>query len=397
MHDAWESLITGLLAVSLVGLCVSTVCHVLVWCVVRHRPKDTPSEDSVTILRPLCGVDQSLTENLEACTRQSHRPLNMVLGVADPDDAALPVALSFRRQHSQIPIRVSVGEDESLENPKVALLERMNAHSDGQWVVVSDSNVRVGDDYVRDALSHAAPDVGLITHLVAGCGGHSFAAFAENLQLNCFVAPAMCGVRFLVGRICVIGKSMFLRREALEQIGGFQSAGHVLAEDYMLGQAVLHAGYRVVTAALPVPAWHEGWTLGRFIGRHLRWAVMRRSVSRSAYLVEFLLTPGPLLMFLLVLGTWLPPAGVSQPWLAGALGVEQLLGAVTFARMTGRRVPLMALLINPLRQWLTLGIWVLGWFVETVEWRGTAYRVGAGSLLRPAASPALPTRIVDEA
>ena len=111
-------------------------------------------------------------------------------------------------------------------------------------MVVSDSNVRVGDDYVRDALSHAAPDVGLITHLVAGCGGRSFAAFAENLQLNCFVAPAICGVRFLAGRICVIGKSMFLRREALEQIGGFQSAGHVLAEDYMLGQAIVQAGYR---------------------------------------------------------------------------------------------------------------------------------------------------------
>ena len=394
MHDAWESLITGLLAVSLAGLCVSTVCHVLVWCVVRHRPKDTPSEDSVTILRPLCGVDQSLSENLEACARQSHRPLNMVLGVADPDDAALPLALRFRR-HSQIPIRVSVGEAESLENPKVALLERMSAHADGQWVVVSDSNVRVGDDYVRDALSHAAPDVGLITHLVAGCGGRSFGAFAENLQLNCFVAPAICGVRFLAGRICVIGKSMFLRREALEQIGGFQSAGHVLAEDYMLGQAIVQAGYRVVTAALPVPAWHEGWTLERFISRHLRWAVMRRSVSRSAYLVELLLTPGPLLMLLLVFGSW-SSVGVSRPWLAGALGVEQLLALVTFARMTGRSVPLLALLINPLRQWLTLGIWVLGWFIETVEWRGTAYRVGAGSLLRAAASPALPSRIVDE-
>jgi ceramide glucosyltransferase len=70
--------------------------------------------------------------------------------------------LRFVRDSRELPIRVSVGEDESLENPKVALLERMSWHSDGDWVVVSDSNVRVPPDYVRDALSHAAPDVGLI-------------------------------------------------------------------------------------------------------------------------------------------------------------------------------------------------------------------------------------------
>ncbi len=165
----------------------------------------------------------------------------------------------------------------------------------------------------------------------------------------------------------------------------------------MIGQAIISSGYRVVTAALPVAAWHEGWTLGRFISRHLRWAVMRRSVSKSAYLVELLLTPGPLLMSLIALSTWLPLAGVDRTWLVGALAVEQLLSAVTYTRMTGQRVPVLALAINPLRQWLTLGIWVLGWFVETVEWRGTAYRVGVASVLRPAAGAAVPARIVDEA
>jgi len=394
MPDAWSPLLTGLLALSALGLCVSTVCHVLVWHIVRHRRQAGPSPDSVTILRPLCGVDACLNENLEACSLQSHRPLNMVLGVASLDDAALPVAVRFSRENGQLPTRVSVGEDESLENPKVALLERMSWHSDGDWVVVSDSNVRVPPDYVRDALAHAAPDVGLITHLVAGCGGRSFGSLAENLQLNCFVAPALCGVRFLAGQVCVIGKSMFLRREALQKIGGFQSAGHFLAEDYVIGQAIVRAGYRVVIAAQPVPAWHEGWSLGRFVSRHLRWAVMRRSVSRSAYVVELLLNPAPILLLLWLLSHFLHVPAVHPHWLLAAFAFEQTLGAISFTRMTGRWVPPPALLVNPLRQWLTLGIWVLGWFVETVEWRGKAYRVGAGSLLRPATGP-VPARVVE--
>jgi ceramide glucosyltransferase len=304
------------------------------------------------------------------------------------------VAVRFSRENGQLPTRVSVGEDESLENPKVALLERMSWHSDGDWVVVSDSNVRVPPDYVRDALAHAAPDVGLITHLVAGCGGRSFGSLAENLQLNCFVAPALCGVRFLAGQVCVIGKSMFLRREALQKIGGFQSAGHFLAEDYVIGQAIVRAGYRVVIAAQPVPAWHEGWSLGRFVSRHLRWAVMRRSVSRSAYVVELLLNPAPILLLLWLLSHFLHVPAVHPRWLLAAFAFEQALGAISFTRMTGRWVPPPALLVNPLRQWLTLGIWVLGWFVETVEWRGKAYRVGAGSLLRPATG-AVPARVVE--
>jgi hypothetical protein len=67
---------------------------------------------------------------------------------------------------------------------------------------------------------------------------------------------------------------------------------------------------------------------------------------------------------------------------------------MSFSRMSGRLVPLRALLVNPVRQWLTLGIWLLGWFIETVEWRGKAYRVGEGSLLRPATGP-VPARIVE--
>jgi ceramide glucosyltransferase len=235
---------------------------------------------------------------------------------------------------------------------------------------------------VRDALGHATPGVGLVTHLVSGRGGSSISAHLENLQLNCFVASGVCGVRFIAGQTCVIGKSMFLRRDALEAIGGFESAGGYLAEDYVIGRAVRRAGHRVVTARMPVPTWNEGWTFPRFVSRHLRWAVMRRQVSRLAYLTELLLTPGPLLMLVLAVGIWSPEMGVDLRWVAACLVLDQVLDFITHCRMINQPAPLVSLLLNPLRQWLTLAIWALGWFVQTVEWRGKTYRVGAGSRLR---------------
>src|SRR5688572_5157541 len=182
----WEPIVITLLAFAALGLAVSSVSRMLVWGIVRHRPLSAQRDDEVSVLKPLCGVDASLAENLQAFARQTHRNLNVVFGVADPDDEALTVAQRFCREHEQLRTRISIGEAPSLHNPKVALLTHMSLHCGGQWVVVSDSNVRVSDDYVSDALSHAEPDVGLVTHLVSGCGGTTVSAHLENLQLNCF-------------------------------------------------------------------------------------------------------------------------------------------------------------------------------------------------------------------
>jgi ceramide glucosyltransferase len=375
-------IVVASLALATLGLAVSSVSRVLVWSVVRHRPEGEPRDDEVSILKPLCGVDASLAENLRAFSQQSHRNLDIIFGVADARDEALPVAQRFCREHQTLPTQIRIGET-PCHNPKVALLAHMSGFSRGEWVVVSDSNVRVTGAYVQDALSHATADVGLVTHLVSGCGGRSISAHLENLQLNCFVAPGVCGVRFIVGQTCVIGKSMFLRREVLEAIGGFEAVGGYLAEDYVIGRAVQKAGHRVVTARMPVPTWNEGWTFTRFVSRHLRWAVMRRQVSRLAYAMEILLSPGPLLMLVLALAISFPELAVDPRWLAAWIAFDQALDYVTYCRMTGKPAPLVAVLLNPLRQWLTLAIWALGWFVQTVEWRGKTYRVGSGSRLRP--------------
>jgi ceramide glucosyltransferase len=379
----WEPFVAALLAFAVLALAVSSISRLLACAVVRHRSSAERSAARVSILKPLCGAEPSLSENLQRFSLQTHQNLQIVFGVADPEDPALPAAKRFCQQHAQLATRISIGEDSRLHNPKLALLERMSQVCHGEWLVVSDSNVRVGDSYVQDALAHAAPDVGLITHLVAGGGGGSLAAHLENLQLNCFVAPGVCGVRWIVGRTCVVGKSMFIRREALARIGGFEAAGQFLAEDYVLGRAMEKAGYRVVTAAVPIVAWHEDWTMARFMGRHLRWAVMRRRVCISAYLAEVLLTPAPALLVLLALGSCFPATGINVAWVGLGVMLEQLLDALTFSRMRGRCVPLVSVLINPLRQCLTLWIWVLGWFVQVVEWRGQVYRVGSGSKLEP--------------
>jgi ceramide glucosyltransferase len=305
------------------------------------------------------------------------------------------VAERFCATHPNLSTRVSVGEAPDTVNPKVALLERMSRQTNGDWLVVSDSNVRVAPGYVTEALSHATPEVGLITHLVSGVGGDSAAAHCENLHLNTFIAPAICGARFLASRTCVVGKSMFLRRDVLDQLGGFRSAGDFLAEDYALGQAVERAGYRVATSSVPVSAWHEGWTFKRFFNRHVRWAVMRRRISVLGYLAELLVSPGPVLNLLLLVGWVAQVSPGTLGWVTTGLVLEALMAWVTYWRISGRCMSWQALLCKPLRDGLALGIWILGWFVQRIEWRAKTYRIGAQTVLQ-AAPVTLAEGIIDE-
>ena len=147
---------------------------------------------------------------------------------------------------------------------------------------------------------------------------------------------------------------------------------------------------------VPVTAWHEGWTLCRFFNRHLRWAVMRRRVSIVGYLVESLLTPAPWLMLVFVLSALSNQSAINPLWVFSALAVEWALVARTHSRMTGKRISLAALLVNPARECLTLAIWVAGWFVRVIEWRGKAFRVGKATRLVAVSDP-LPETIADEA
>jgi hypothetical protein len=133
----------------------------------------------------------------------------------------------------------------------------------------------------------------------------------------------------------------------------------------------------------PVVGWHEGWSFSRFVNRHLRWAVMRRQVSKAGYLVEPLLTPGPVLIMALLAGLAGPEYPLNLPTAFGALALKFGVDAVTNAKLTGGGLSFTTMGINALREWLTLAVWALGWLVQTIQWRGKPNRVVAGSALEP--------------
>ena len=390
--DPWDfgfAALVLLAAASLLATAATHACvHWTLWRRGRARPAYAPS---ISILKPLKGADEGLYRNLASIAAQQYSGrFEIVLGAADADDPALAVAQRVRAEFPEVSIRIVPGRSGPGRNPKVANLEALSGAARHGWLLVSDSNVRVGPRYLQDTAAELAdPQVGLVSNVLVGVGERSFGAALENLHLGTFVAAAVCGADVMAGHPCVVGKSMLMSRDALACVGGWSSVRDVLGEDYLLGAAFKRAGYRVVLSPHVVATVNGSWPLASFVSRHLRWAQMRRWIAPLAYAFEPLLHPVPWLLLLGLVAAVREaglPGGPEIAWAKLALtgvGLKLASDVLLMFRLRGSVPRGLAPLFIPVKDLIALGLWGLGWFLREVEWRGHRLRIGPMSALEP--------------
>jgi ceramide glucosyltransferase len=368
---------------ALTALAVSSLSSTFVLNWAYHKKRQARAatlsyQPGISVLKPLCGVDEGLYDNLVSFVEQRYPDFELVFGVADPRDPALALVQRLRDTYPDAPIKLVVhGEDDPAANPKVISLQHMARAARHEYVLISDSNVRATPDYLSAIIAEMAdPDVGLVSSLIVGAGEASLGAQCENLHLNTFVIGGVC-IADLADKPCVVGKSMLMRKRQLDALGGFASLRQVLAEDYLLGQRYHAAGYRVVLSCHPVTTHNQQLTMRRFLARHLRWAQLRRHCALSTFFSEPLLYASPFILAPLALGEtefWTCMAA-----LCARIGNDALLAR----RVSGRWPALSALALLPVKDTLLLGAWAVAAVRSSVAWRGHTLRIGAGTRVLP--------------
>lgn len=340
---------------------------------------------SVSILKPVTGLEDEFAANLESFVHQDYPDYEIIFCLHDHKDPALPLLQSLRSQHPAVDMSIVVGDYSRGLNPKVSNLIPGLERARNDLILVSDANVRVRPGYLREAVSHMRdPGVGLVSHVVRGTGGASRASLGADLDngyLNTFVVGSVSLLERM-GISCVIGKSMLMRRSDLEALGGLEVVKDYLAEDFVLTANLKRAGLRVVISPSPVDRVAVHTDVRTFLRRYTRWNAMRRTISGPVYLLELLANPTLIAVALAVAAIAGSGPKYSPAAIAGAaLAVKMALDAATHL-LLGLPLQGRHLALTPLRDLLLVYAWAAGYWTRTITWRGTRLAVGRGSRLR---------------
>jgi ceramide glucosyltransferase len=372
-----------LLGAAAIGLVASAIQVLVLWIHLRApvpTPRTTPP---VSILKPLCGVDDGLEENLASFAALDWPDFEVVLGVRSASDAAFPLArAAVRRWPGRF--RVVLQRGAPGMNPKVNQLLTLARAARHDLLVVSDSNVRVPPGYLAELVALLEDErVGLVTNPISGEGEVRLGSLMDHLHLVSWVTPAMVATKRLRIRDIVVGKSMALRRSDLEAMGGFEGVRNILAEDYVMGRMVSAVlGKRVAVARTPVRNVSARRSLRDFLGRYERWSVLQRhAVGRLTYSSFVLMNP--------VLFAAAAAAVAGTPETLGALAVTCLakiaLDAVAGALLRPGGFRLLQLAVIPLKDLVFGAAWAVGLFRSEIAWRGNQIAVGPGTRTAPPA------------
>jgi ceramide glucosyltransferase len=395
-----EVLSLGLLVAAAIG---AAVVVLQVWVLRRHlgvAPATPRTRPPISILKPLCGLDDQLADNLASFAALPYPDYEVVLGVASADDAAFPIAdHAVRRWPDRFRLVIQRGSPGL--NPKVNQLIGLSAAARAEILVISDSNTRVPDGYLDEIAAHLDdPTVGLVTHPLVGTAGvpgprSTCGARLDHLHLTATITPGFVTASALCCKTYVVGKSMAMRRADLDQVGGFLAVKDVLAEDFVLGRRIpAELGKRVVLGRNVVSCITVRRSLAAFAARYARWSVMQRQCAGlPAYLG--LLLHNPVLLAALALAV-APSSALAALSFALICAARVLANAAAARLARGRAFGPRTLWLVPLEELLAGTAWLHGLCRNTIVWRENHLRVGPGSVLslepRRRRSPRRPSR-----
>jgi ceramide glucosyltransferase len=363
---------------------VGTFAVLLQWALLlRSRRKATPvpsTAPGISILKPLCGKDDDLWGNLENFATLDYPGYEVILGVRDRDDPAFPIAeQAVATWPGRFQLHLQRGTPGY--NPKVNQLVTLEEAARHDILVVSDSNTRVPPGYLKEmAAAFEDPAVMCFTSPVVGVGEQTLGSLLDNVHLASCVGAGMVAAPAASGKYLVVGKSMALRRSALQELGGFRAFANILAEDYVIGVKLMQRKAGIYVAHLPVLNLSRNKGVKEFLARYVRWSVIHRTaISPITYLGQSLLNPMPLA----AIGLSLQPSVPGAVMFATVLLLKSFIDVACTKLLRTEPVGLWALASVPVKDVLLFGAWVNGLFSRRVNWRGNRLRVTTGSVLLP--------------
>src|ERR1700730_4337219 len=146
------------------------------WVLRRLPPRDDCFAPPISILKPVRGVDPGAYENFASYCRLDYPEYELVFAMADPHDPVIPVIEKLQKDFPDRAIRFVTDVPRVGENNKVNSLSRLVKEARYDLLVMTDSDVRVPRDYLREVVAPFGDRrVGAVTSFYRCAGGGTVA------------------------------------------------------------------------------------------------------------------------------------------------------------------------------------------------------------------------------
>ncbi len=395
----------ALLALALIGTLASTVFLALVLLAARRfrrrtaeadirgrgRPRHAgaaglhqPGLPPVTLLKPVHGMEPRLEDSLESFFQVDYPQFEIIFGARTADDAALQVVEKLRQRYPQAPVKVVHSGEPPCPNAKVYSLEKMVAAAAHDYFIISDSDVRVESDYIREVVRPLLdPQNGMVTCAYRGVSTGGVWSRLEALGMSVEFASGVVTADMLEGMRFALGPTMAIRRDVLEGVGGVAVLRDYCADDYVLGSLTHRAGYRVVLSHHVIDHIVLGRSARESLSHQLRWMKSTRYSRPKGHFGTGLTFAMPFGLLGLAAGVMLGNPVLGAVLLAWAL-VNRWIQALAVGWGVVRDPAVLRWFwLYPARDLLGFLVWCASFAGSEVLWRGERYRlVAEGKMVR---------------
>ena len=353
----------------------------------QKRKAAPGAHPSVSVLKPLKGVDERMYEGLASHCRQVYGGgFELIFGVSTADDPAVAEVERLRAEFPGVEMRLVVCPRRLGTSGKVSNLVQMLEHARYEHVLINDSDILVTPHYLAGVMRYFADaNVGMVTAPYIGRTGRSAAertvwAKIEALGISTdFMAGVLTARKLERGIRFGLGSTLAMSRTALTAAGGLEPLVEYLADDYELGKRIASAGYRVELCGEIVATSVPGYGFRAFWDHQMRWARSTRDSRKLGYLglgvtycvpwalLTVVASGGALWSFSLLAFALLARVAVALTVGAGVLRDEQVLRD---------------LWLLPIRDSFGLLFWYWSFAGDTVVWRGEEFRLKDGHIQR---------------
>jgi ceramide glucosyltransferase len=374
--------IVGFAVLALAGsYAVLALVAVLVW-QARKAAENASRLPPVTVLKPLCGGEPGLYENLRSFCQQNYPEFQIVFGVHDAADAALSVVKQLVAEFPSLRIDVVVNPQQHGSNRKISNLINMLPQARHDVLVMADSDALVGPDYLATVTAPLLDrSIGLVTCIYRGLPTRHISSRLGAMYINEWYMPSVLLAWLFGHQNYVSGQTSCMRRDTLQAIGSLQAIANHLADDYRLGELVRGLGLRIRLSPYVPRAEHYEPDFDSLTRHELRWMRTIRVLRPRSFRCIFFRFSLPLALFGIVLAA-AEPTVPTAAWELFWTTVIARLGLHFVHRLRGDRPVLADSWLVPVRDLLLCWVWYRSFRGSGVTWRGGEFDVDADGIMR---------------